>query len=319
MSLKRAKEVLRIEARSILDLTRKLNSDFVKAVDLLESCKGRVVVTGMGKGGLIGQKISSTLSSLGTPSAWLHSAEAIHGDLGRVMSDDVLIVISNSGETEEVKQLLPILKKIGTKIIAITGNVNSTLAKHADCLLDSSVKKEACSLGLAPTSSTTAMLALGDALAVCVLDRKGFKKEDFAFLHPGGSLGKRLLLKVEDIMRSGRQHAIVKENKTVKEVLYAVTAARSGAASVINDKGKLCGIFTDGDLRRHLEADSNLAKRKIKEVMTKHPATITKDRLAYEAFNILKRKHIDEIPVVDSLYRPVGMLDIQDLLGAGIV
>ena len=205
------------------------------------------------------------------------------------------------------------------KIIAITGNVNSTLAKHADCLLDSSVRKEACSLGLAPTSSTTAMLALGDALAVCVLDRKGFKKEDFAFLHPGGSLGKRLLLKVEDIMRSGRQLAIVKENKTVKEVLYAITAARSGAASVINEKGKLCGIFTDGDLRRHLEVDSDLAKRKIKDVMTKNPTTIAKDRLAYEAFNILKRKHIDEIPVVDSANRPVGILDIQDLLGAGIV
>ena len=234
MSLKRAKEVLRIEAQSILDLIKNLNNDFVKAVTLLEGCRGRVVVTGMGKGGLVGQKISATLSSLGTPSLWLHSAEAIHVDLGRVMPDDVLIVISNSGETDEVKQLLPLLKKMGAKIIAITGNVNSTLAKHADCLLDSSVRKEACSLGLAPTSSTTAMLALGDALAVCVLDRKGFKKEDFAFLHPGGSLGKRLLLKVEDIMRSGRQLAIVKENKTVKEVLYAITAARSGAASVIN-------------------------------------------------------------------------------------
>ncbi|MDP8259429.1 MAG: KpsF/GutQ family sugar-phosphate isomerase [Candidatus Gygaella obscura] len=319
MSIKRAKEVLRIEADCIKDLIGKLDNDFVKAVDFIEKSKGRVVITGVGKGGLIGQKISATLSSLGTPSFWLHSTEAIHGDLGRVIQDDVVVVMSNSGETQEVKQLLPILKKLGSKIIAITGNKNSTLAKHADCVLDSSVKKEACSLGLAPTSSTTAMLALGDALAVCVLDRKGFKKEDFAFLHPGGNLGKKLLLKVEDIMRKGKNNPIVKQTQIVKEALYAITAARAGAACVVDAKGCLTGIFTDGDLRRHLEEDSDLSNKKINFVMTKHPITISRDRLAMEALSILRKKKIDELPVVDKNNKPVGILDIQDLLSAGLV
>ncbi len=319
MSIKRAKEVLKIEADSIKDLIGKLDKDFLKAVGFIESCKGRVVITGVGKGGLIGQKISATLSSLGTPSLWLHSTEAIHGDLGRVTQDDVVVVMSNSGETQEVKQLLPILKKLGSNIIAITGNKKSSLAKHADCVLDSSVKKEACSLGLAPTSSTTAMLALGDALAVCVLDRKGFKKEDFAFLHPGGNLGKRLLLKVEDIMRKGKNNPIVKQVQTVKEALYAITEARAGAACVVDTKGKLVGIFTDGDLRRHLEIDDNLSNKKISFVMTKNPTTITGDKLASEALSVLRRKKIDEIPVVDKNNKPVGVVDIQDILSAGLV
>ncbi len=319
MSLKRAKEVLEIEAQALKSLKSRLDKNFLKAVDLLSRCRGRVVVTGMGKAGIIGQKISATLSSLGTPSLWLHSAEAIHGDLGRVRKEDVVMLLSNSGETEEVKRLLPLLKKIGARIIAITGNLKSSLAKHSDVALDVSVKKEGCPLGLAPMASTTVMLALGDSLAACLIDRKDFKKEDFAFLHPGGNLGKQLLLKVEDIMRKGASNAIVNENKKVKDVLLAITKARAGSATVVDKKGKLIGIFTDGDLRRHLEVDTNLTKKTVKEVMTKNPITISKDKLAVEALRILEEKKIDEIPVVDSHKKPVGLLDVQDCLRAGLV
>ena len=319
MILKRAKEVFRLEAEAVLALASKLDNNFIRAVEAVYNCKGRVVVTGMGKAGIIGQKISATLSSLGTPSVWLHSAEAIHGDLGRVTKDDIVIALSNSGETEETKSLVPILKKIGTGIIAITGNKHSTLAKHSDIVLDVSVRKEACPLGLAPTSSTTAMLAMGDALAVCLVDKKGFKEKDFALFHPGGTLGKKLLLKVEDIMRKGKANPIVGEDTIVKDVLYAITEARAGAASVVNKKGKLTGIFTDGDLRRHLEADSNLAERRVKEVMTKNPVSIQPQKLAVEALRILEEKKIDELPVVDKNGRPAGMLDVQDVLRAGLV
>ncbi|MDP2939259.1 MAG: KpsF/GutQ family sugar-phosphate isomerase [Candidatus Omnitrophota bacterium] len=319
MTLKRAKEVLKVEAQAINRLIGRLNEDFLKAVDLMYRCKGRVVITGMGKAGIVGQKISATLSSLGTPSLWLHSAEAIHGDLGRVRKDDVVVLLSNSGETEEVKKLLPLLKKIGAKIIALTGNLKSTLAKHSDVIIDVSVKEEGCPLGLAPMASTTAMLAMGDCLAACLIDRKGFKKEDFAFLHPGGNLGKRLLLKVEDIMRKGTSHPIVKEDKKVKDVLLAITKARAGSASIVDRRGRLVGIFTDGDLRRHLEQDSNLTLKKVKDVMTKNPITISKDRLAVEAMRILEEKKIDEIPVVDNHKKPVGLLDVQDCLKAGLV
>lgn len=317
--IKRAREVLRIEAKAISDLGKRLDSNFEKAVDLVVKCRGRVVVTGMGKGGIIGQKISSTLASLGSPSLWLHSAEAIHGDLGRITPLDVIIAISNSGETQEVKDLLPQIKKIGAKIIAITGNIKSTLAKYSDAVLDTAVKKEACSLGLAPTSSTTAMLAMGDALAVCVVEKKGFKKEDFAFLHPGGSLGKRLLLTVEDIMRKGRSNCVVSADTNVKDTLLSITSSRAGAAAVVDNKGKLLGIFTDGDLRRHLEVEPDLTKKKVKEVMTKNPVTINKKKLAYEALQILREKRIDELPVIDDSGRPAGMLDVQDLLKAGLV
>lgn len=319
MILKRAKEVFKIEAEAIASLSSKLDDNFVQAVEAIYNCRGRVVVSGMGKTGIIGQKISATLSSLGTPSIWLHSAEATHGDLGRVTKDDVVIVLSNSGETEETKNLLPILKKIGARIIAITGNKNSTLAKYSDIVLDVSVKKEACTLGLAPTSSTTAALAMGDALAVCLVEKKGFKEKDFALYHPGGLLGKRLLLKVEDIMRKGKANPIVKEDAIVKDVLYAITGARAGAASVIDKSGRLSGIFTDGDLRRHLERSADLVSRKIKEVMTKNPAVIHPRQLAAEALRILEEKKIDELPVVDAALKPVGMLDIQDILRAGLV
>jgi arabinose-5-phosphate isomerase len=316
---KEAKRVLKIEAQAIRDLSKKVDSSFDRAIQILSRCKGRVVFTGMGKAGIIAQKISATMSSTGTPSLFLHSAEAIHGDLGRVTKDDVVIALSNSGETEEIKKLLPLIKKIGARLISFTGNIKSTMAQYSDVVFDVGVKKEACPLGLAPTSSTTAMLAMGDALCVCLLKAKKFREEDFAFYHPGGSLGRRLLLKVEDLMRKGTSNPIVRENRLVKEVLYAITNARAGAASIVNNKGRLVGIFTDGDLRRHLDMGSNLPQLRIKEVMTKKPITVKKNQLAVEALRILEIKKIDEVPVVDNLHRPVGMLDVQDLLKAGLV
>ena len=316
---KRAKEVLDIEAEAIRGLRPRIGKDFEKALNLILKTKGRVVVSGMGKTGIIAQKFSATLASTGTPSLFLHTVEAIHGDLGRVTSDDVVIILSNSGSTEEMKQFLPLLKKIGAKIIALTGNPKSILAKYSDVVLDVSVKKEACPLGLAPTASTTATLAMADALAVCLLELKGFKEEDFAFFHPGGLLGKRLLLKVEDIMRKGRANPVVAENKKISEVLFKITQGRAGSATVVNKKGKLSGIFTDGDLRRHLEVNPNLSQRQVKEVMTKNPTTVSPQMLAVEAMRILKDKKIDEVPVVDKHNRPIGLLDVQDLLKAGLV
>ena len=319
MSLKKAKEVIQIEAQAIKDLARHLDQNFLKAVDLIVKCPGRVVVTGMGKTGIIGRKIAATLSSTGTPSIFLHSAEAVHGDLGQVTSQDVLILISNSGETEETLRLIPLIKKIGAKMIAVTGNLKSTLTSHSDVVLNVSVKKEGCPLGLSPMASTTATLVMGDCLAASLIERRGFKKEDFAFYHPGGTLGRRLLLTVGDVMRSGKFFPKVPENKTVKDVLFAITRARCGSACVVNKKGILVGIFTDGDLRRHLETDASLSLRQVKEVMSKNPTVISKERLAAEALKILQQKKIDELPVVDAHHKPVGLLDVQDLLKAGLV
>lgn len=317
--IKRAKQVLEIEAQAIKSLKNRLGQDFIKAIELILKCKGRAVVSGMGKTGIIAQKFSATLASTGTPSLFLHTAEAIHGDLGKVTADDIIIILSNSGSTEEMRQLLPILKKIGSPIISLTGNTRSILAKYSDVVLDVSVKKEACPLGLAPTASTTVSLAMADALAVCLLERKGFKERDFAFFHPGGALGRRLLLTVEDIMRKGQANAIVAEDKKVSQVLFAITRARAGSAIVVDKSGKLKGIFTDGDLRRHLGTDKELPNRKIKEVMTKNPTVVKKDMLAAEAMRILQAKRIDEVPVVDEFRRPLGLLDVQDLLKAGLV
>ncbi|OGW82874.1 MAG: hypothetical protein A2987_02115 [Omnitrophica bacterium RIFCSPLOWO2_01_FULL_45_10] len=319
MSLRIAKRVLRIERDAISRLANRLDSNFEKAVNALYKTKGRVIVTGMGKPGFVAQKISATLSSTGTPSLYLHPAEALHGDLGRVTKEDIILALSNSGETEEIVKFLPIVKRIGAKLIAMTGNSRSTLTRAADYTLDVSVKREACPLGLAPTTSTTVMLAMGDALAVALLDKKGFKEKDFAFFHPGGVLGKRLILTVSDIMRKGSANPIVNENAKVKKVLLSITRSRAGSASVVNSKGRLIGIFTDGDLRRNLEIDTGLIERKVKDVMTKNPTVIKKDRLAAEAFDILRSKKIDEIPVVDDRRRPIGLVDVQDLLKAGLV
>lgn len=317
--IKRAREVLDMEARAVLALKSRVGKEFKLALGLILKSKGRVVVSGMGKTGIIAQKFSATLASTGTPSLFLHLAEASHGDLGKVTRDDVVIILSNSGSTTEVKQLLPFLKKIGVKIIALTGSINSPLAKYSDAVLDVSVKQEACPLNLAPTSSTTAALAMTDALAVCLLEIKGFKEKDFALFHPGGALGKRLLLKVEDIMRTGKNNPVINEDKVVSEVLFKITQARAGAAVIVNSQGKLTGIFTDGDLRRHLGTDGDLLKRKIKEVMTKKPMVLKKDRLAAEALHLLEERKIDEVPVVDLDGRPVGLLDVQDILRAGII
>ncbi len=319
MLRKRAKQVLKIEADSIMQLISHIDADFEKAVELIYACKGRVVVTGMGKAGIIGQKISATLASTGTPSLWLHSAEAIHGDLGRVRKEDVVIVISNSGETEEVVNLVPQIKKIGSGLIAITGNKKSSLAKNSDAVLDVSIKVEACPLGLAPMASTTSMLAMGDALCAALMDKRKFKKSDFAFLHPGGSLGKQLLLKVEDIMRKGSGNPVVKESRKVKDVLLAITASRAGSATVVDKDGKVKGIFTDGDLRRHLGIDPLLLGKAVKDVMTKNPRTLKKGCLAVEALRILQEYKIDEIPIVDENSRAIGLVDVQDLLKAGLV
>jgi len=317
--IKRGKQVLDIEAKAVQTLKSRIGISFKRALEIILKTKGRVVVSGMGKTGIIAQKFSATLASTGTPSLFLHSAEAIHGDLGKVTAEDVVIILSNSGQGEEIKQLLPLLKKIGSKIIALTGNKNSLLAKYSDAVLDVSVKKEACPLGLAPTASTTAALAMADALAVCLLELKGFKEKDFAFYHPGGILGKKLLLKVEDIMRTGEANPIVREDKKISEVLFKITRARAGSATVVNKNGRLTGIFTDGDLRRHLEADPNLSVRRVKEVMTKNPMTVGPEMLAAEAMRILKDKKIDEVPVVDKRHLPVGLLDVQDILKAGVV
>jgi arabinose-5-phosphate isomerase len=316
---KRAKEVLEIEAEAIKDLKKRINKDFKKAIDLILKSSGRVVVSGMGKTGIIAQKLSATLASTGTPSLFLHLAEAVHGDLGRVTSEDIVIIISYSGQGEEIQQLLPLLKKIGSKIIAFTGNKKSILAEHADVVLDVSIKREACPLGLAPTASTTATLAMADALAITLLELKGFKEEDFAFYHPGGMLGKRLLLKVEQIMRKGKAVALVKENERVSDVLLKITQARAGSATVIDDRGRIKGIFTDGDLRRHLEKDLSLTKKQVKEVMTKNPITVRENMLAVEAGRILREKKIDEVPVIDKDKKVIGVLDIQDLLKIGLI
>jgi len=318
MSLTTAKKVIRIEAQAVQALAAKLDQQFIRAVDLIAKSSGRVIVTGMGKTGIIGRKIASTLSSTGTPSIWMHSAEAVHGDLGQVRREDVVIVISSSGETEETTRLVPLLKKIGARTIAMTGNPKSSLAKFSDVVLNVSVKQEGCPLGLAPMASTTATLVIGDALAACLIERRGFKKEDFAFYHPGGSLGRRLYFKVEDIMRPKGSYACVKEDASVQEVLLAITRARCGSACVVNAKGVLTGIFTDGDLRRHLKEDGQLLTKKVRLAMTRTPATIRRDKLAVEAFNILKDKKIDELPVVDRNRKSVGLLDIQDLLRAGL-
>lgn len=318
-AIRRARQVMDIEAEAIRDLKPRLGREFEHALSIVLKTKGRVVVSGMGKTGIIAQKFSATLASTGTPSLFLHTAEAIHGDLGKVTAEDTVIVISNSGSGEEMRQLLPLLKKIGSRIIAMTGNRKSVLARYSDVVLDVSVKREACPLGLAPTASTTATLAMADALAVCLLESKGFKEKDFAFFHPGGALGRRLLLRVEDIMRKGTANPVVLQERKVSEVLVKITQARAGSATVVDGRGKAVGIFTDGDLRRHLETDAHLPQRKVKEVMTRSPQMVTPGMLAAEAMRILQEKKIDEVPVVDRHGRPVGLLDVQDLLRAGLV
>ncbi len=316
--IKKAREVLELEAKAIRDLIPRIGKEFLKAVELIYTAKGRVIISGVGKAGIIAQKISATLSSTGTPSIWVHSGEAIHGDLGRITKKDVVVILSNSGESEEVIKLLPVLKRIGTKIIAITGRPQSTLARHSDVVLDVSVEREACPLNLAPTTSTTAMLAMGDAIAVCLIELRNFKHDDFALYHPGGSLGRRLLLKVKDIMRTGDRCPLVRPETAVKEVLLRITSAKAGAAIIVDKRRRLLGIFTDGDLRRHIETNANILSLPIRKVMTKTPISVHEDTLAFDTMQLLKEKKIDEVPVVNSRGKVVGLLDIQDLIAAGL-
>lgn len=312
------KSVLEAESAAVLSVMSRLDATFERAVALVLDCRGHVVLTGMGKAGIIGQKISATLASTGTRSFSLHPAEAIHGDLGRVVKDDLVIALSNSGESDEVVHLVPFLRRVGAAIVAVTGNPDSPLAGLSDLVLNMGPITEACPLGLAPSASTTAMLALGDALALTVQRKRGFNHEQYALYHPGGSLGRRLM-RVQELMRTGDRNPLVRENASVKDVLLAITAARAGAVSVIDERGLLAGIFTDGDLRRQLGRIPEPAKVAIGEVMTRKPVTIGPDRLVGEAARILKEKKIDELPVVDGQGRPVGMLDVQDLLEGGFV
>ena len=315
-----AKEVIDIEKDALASLEKRIDKEFIKAVRLIFYSKGYVIVTGMGKAGIIGQKFSATLASFGISSFWLHPAEAVHGDLGRIREEDIVVILSYSGETEEIKNLIPFIKKIGSKIIAITGNKKSNLAKYSEAVINVKVKKEACPLGLAPTASTTAMLVICDAIAIVLQKMKGLKRKDFAFFHPRGSLGRKLLLRVKDIMRKGKFNPVVYEDTPIKEALLKITSSHAGAASVVDRKKKLVGIFTDGDLRRlFLKNEPHILEKKIKEVMTKNPVIVKEDDLASYALKILESKKIDEVPVVDKKGRCVGMLDIQDLVSAGLI
>ncbi|HEY6365730.1 MAG TPA: KpsF/GutQ family sugar-phosphate isomerase [Candidatus Binatia bacterium] len=323
--LQRAKEVLNIEARGIVSLMDRLDDSFIQAVELLYDCRGKVVVTGLGKSGLICRKIAATFSSLGTPSFFLHAADANHGDMGMVMEGDVVLAISNSGETEEILTLIPILKRIGVRLIAISGKRDSTLSRAADVVLDAGVPEEACPFGLSPTASTTAALALGDALAVILLERKGFKEEDFALRHPGGTLGRKLLLRVDDLMHRDVDVPLVGEETLMKEAILVITSKRLGVTGVTDKHGNLIGVITDGDLRRGLQAygDGILSKR-ANEVMTRQPKSIEKDALALQALTRMEEnvpRPITSLFVVEKPGDtvPIGILHIHTLLKAGIV
>jgi arabinose-5-phosphate isomerase len=318
MSIEGAKKVLEIESEAIKDLIKQLDDNFLQAVELISKCKGRVIVTGMGKSGLIGRKIASTLSSTGTSAFFVHPVEGMHGDMGMVMKEDIVLALSYSGETGEMKKILPLIKRLGVRLVTLTGNPDSSLAKESDVVLNVKVKREACPFNLVPTASTTAMLALGDALAISLLNKKGFKEADFALLHPAGVIGKKLLLRVEDVMRKGEENPLIDEDKTVREALFIMTSTRLGAVSVMDKKKRLIGFFTDGDLRRHLQKDKSLLEKKISSVMTKNPTTINKRKLATEAVRILQEKNFDNIPVVNENNRPIGIVDERDLLKEGI-
>lgn len=322
MMIEQAKQVLKIEAEAIEALQSRIDGHFVDAVRMILDCRGRVVVTGMGKSGLIGKKIMATLASTGTPSFFLHPAEGIHGDLGMVTSDDVIIALSNSGETGEVLNILPSVKRIGAKIIAFCGVENSTLVKNADVFLNVGVKQEACPLGLAPTASTTAALAMGDALAVALLTERHFTPADFALYHPGGSLGRKLLLTVEKVMHAGEDNPKVTEGQTVKVALFTMTAKGLGAVSVVSEDGHLLGIITDGDIRRGLAKGHEFLDYPVSRIMTRTPKTITADKLAAQALHIMEKNEprpITVLPVVDENFRAIGILHLTDLLRQGVV
>ncbi len=316
-----AKSVLRIEAEAVLALADRIGEPFEKAVEMILACSGRVVITGMGKSGLICQKIAATMASTGTPALFLHPAEGIHGDLGMLMKGDVVIAVSNSGETVEIARILPVIKRMGLPLVAMSGNPRSTLARAGDVFLDISVKEEACPLGLAPTASTTATLAMGDALAVVLLERRGFREEDFALFHPGGALGKRLLLRVEDLMHSGKDIPLVGEETLVKNALYEITSKKLGITGVTDPEGRLIGVFSDGDLRRNLEKGVEALNRPIAEVLSRNPKRILRGNLAAKAVQRMEEHSITSLFVfeTDESLVPVGIIHLHDLLKAGVV
>ena len=318
----RAKEALQIEADSILELIPRVDEHFGAALEMILHCPGRIIVTGMGKSGIIGRKIAATLASTGTPSFFLHPAEAIHGDLGMVTQGDVVLAISNSGETGEVLHILPSIRRIGARIIAMVGKPESTLAKNADIVLDVGVKKEACPLGLAPTSSTTATLAFGDALAMELLSARHFTENQFAIYHPGGSLGRKLLLTVGDITHKGDENPLVPSDMTVKDALFVITDKGLGAVSVVDGQGRLKGLLTDGDIRRGFAKSLDSLNKPVSELMTKSPKTITARKLAAEALHLMesnKPHPITVLPVVDEEKKVVGLLHMTDLVHQGVV
>ena len=320
--LEQARQVLRMEAEAVLEQVERIDEHFKAAVEMIMACPGRTVITGMGKSGIIGRKMAATLASTGTPSFYLHPAEGIHGDLGMVTECDVVIALSNSGETGEVLHILPSLRRIGAKLIAMVGNPNSTLAKNSDIVLNVGVTREACPLGLAPTSSTTAALAYGDALALALLSKRKFTASQFAVFHPGGSLGRKLLLTVEDIMHSGTENPLVKADISVQDALFVITDKGLGAVSVVDDDNKMLGVLTDGDIRRGLSKGVDFLKRPVTELMTASPKTITKEKLAAQALHIMESnrpKPITVLPVVDAENHVIGLLHMTDLVRQGVV
>ncbi|HEX4943181.1 MAG TPA: KpsF/GutQ family sugar-phosphate isomerase [Usitatibacteraceae bacterium] len=315
-----AKEVLEIEAGAVAALTSRLGEQFLAAVEMIFASKGRVVVTGMGKSGHVGGKIASTLASTGTPAFFMHPGEASHGDLGMIAAGDVVIAISNSGESDEILRILPLIKRRGAKVIAITGRPVSTLAGESDVHLDAAVEKEACPMNLAPTASTTATLALGDALAVALLEKRGFGSDDYALHHPGGALGRRLLLHVSDVMHTGEKLPRVGVEATLKEAILEMSQKNLGMTAIVDADGRVAGLFTDGDLRRTLEKHDDIRGLKVAEVMTRNPRSIGPSRLAAEAAQVMQTHHVSgRLLVVDESGRLVGALHVDDLLRAGVI
>src|SRR5271154_3301287 len=314
--LVKAREVFDVEIASLKKVRAQLDQSFAGVVEIIVEAlkrRGKIVVVGIGKSGNVGQKIAATLTSTGSMSVVLNSVDALHGDLGITNDGDMILALSYSGESEELINLLPALKRFSVKIISLTGNLKSSLAKHSDVSLNVKVPKEACPFNLAPTSSTTAMLVMGDALAMTVLQARGFKQKDFAKLHPSGAIGRAMLLRVGDIMRAGNRNAIANENLSVKEALLVMTHAKSGSLSVVNTRGKLVGVFTDGDFRRHMASSDNLLVQPLKKVMTPRPICISETALAVEALKIFNERNIDDLIVVNSKKEPVGLVDSQDL------
>lgn len=313
-----AKRVLKIEAEAVLKLIDSIGEDFAKAVDVIYNCKTRVALTGIGKSGIIARKIAATLASTGTPAFFMHPSEGVHGDLGMITPDNVVVALSQSGNSDEVVRLIPYFKHFKIPIIALTGEKNSNLGKNADYVLSTHVEQEACPLNLAPTASTTAALALGDALAIALLKKRGFQTEQFAIFHPSGTLGKRLLTKVSDLMRSGDANPIIHQSKTFKEGILEMSSKGLGATSIVDDNGKLSGILTDGDLRRLLHSGKFDMDAPLSEIMIKNPKRITPDALGVKAIDMMEQYNITVLPVVDETGAPVAMIHLHDLIKAGI-